>query len=255
MGYVSGGYKTVFDRLGKLLRKSKSDIILNTSVSSITPDPAGGLRLSHGGREEHFDKVIFTAPLRVLEKVVSPELITISNNRQPIEYLGVICLVLITPRPLTPYYVLNIADEKVPFTGVIGMSSLVDLDQTAGYHLTYFPKYVGPDDPYWQRSDEELKKLFIAGVQYLYPDFKESEIKASHLNKAMNVQPLQVMNYSEMIPDVATKHPDLYVLNTSQFVNNTLNNNSVVKHIEGFMAEFSKEQFTHPSPNTVEENE
>jgi protoporphyrinogen oxidase len=51
MGYVSGGYKTVFDRLGKLLRKSKSDIILNTSVSSITPDPAGGLRLSHGGRE------------------------------------------------------------------------------------------------------------------------------------------------------------------------------------------------------------
>jgi hypothetical protein len=33
-------------------------------------------------------------------------------------------MALLTRRPFCPYYVLNIADERVPFTGIIGMSSL-----------------------------------------------------------------------------------------------------------------------------------
>ncbi len=61
------------------------------------------------------------------------------------------------------------------------------------------------------------------------------------MHKAFKVQPLQVLNYSDIIPKTRTKHPDFYVLNTSQFVNDTLNNNSVVKHVENFMTDFKKE--------------
>jgi hypothetical protein len=75
----------------------------------------------------------------------------------------------------------------------------------------------------------------------MYPDYDMSEVVSVHMHKAFKVQPLQVLNYSEIIPKIKTQHPDFYVLNTSQFINDTLNNNSVVNHIEGFMKEFKNE--------------
>jgi protoporphyrinogen oxidase len=241
MGYVEGGYKTILDKLAYLLQERNSELILDTSIKRIYPDPKGGINLEYDGKTSHFDKVIFTAPLNVLEKTVAPQLMEISNSPKQVEYLGVICMVLISTKPLTPYYVLNIADDQIPFTGVIGMSTLVDKDQTDGKYLTYFPKYVTADHSYWSKSDNELKEIFLKGVHSLYPDFSDNLIHSLHINKAYKVQPLQVMNYSDIVPKVKTKHPDFYVVNTSQFVNDTLNNNSVVKHVERFMENFVKE--------------
>ncbi len=241
MGYVAGGYKTIFDQLGKLLKENGSDLVLNCSVKHISPNPSGGVTIEYDDKTEHFDKVIFTAPLNILEKVASPDLFEISKSQEAVEYLGVICLVLLTQKPLTPYYVLNIADNKVPFTGVIGMSSLVDLDQTAGTYITYFPKYVTADHPFWSKSDDELRTIFLEGVQNLYSDFNLDDMKSARIHKAFKVQPLQVLNYSEIVPKTKTKHPDFLVLNTSQFLNDTLNNNSVVSHVKNFMVDFKKE--------------
>ena len=41
-------------------------------------------------------------------------------------YLGVLCLIMVLKRQLTPYYVLNIADEKVELTGLIEMTNLIE---------------------------------------------------------------------------------------------------------------------------------
>lgn len=241
MGYVAGGYKTVFEAMRESLGQKGSEIVLNSTVTAIRPDPAGGIIVTNNGTEEHFDKVIATTPLNVIEKITDPGLFEASKTDTPIEYLGVICLVLVTETSLSPYYVLNIADKEIPFTGVIGMSSLVDLDQTDGKHLTYFPKYIGGSDAFWQKSDEELKSIFLEGVARLYPDFDPKTIVSAHIHKAYKVQPLQVLNYSETIPEIKTKNKDFYVLNTSQFVNDTLNNNSVAGHVKKFMDGFKKE--------------
>ena len=250
MGYVSGGYKTVFNRLERFLRQEDAELFLDCPIEKIVPDPSGGLKLYYDGKEEHFDKVIFTAPLSVLEKVASPDLMEISNNQASVEYLGVICMVIITEKPLTPYYVLNIADKEIPFTGVIGMSTLVDLEETNGKYITYFPRYATAEDTFWQKSDQELEAVFIKGIQKLYPDFERETINAIYINKALKVQPLQVLNYSELIPKIRTKHKDFYVLNTSQFVNETLNNNSVTQHIGHFMSNFKKDLQTNSDSNT-----
>lgn len=241
MGYVKGGYKTVFDQLEKLLLQKASKVVAATNIDHISANPAGGIDLEYNGTKEHFDKVICTAPLNILKKVCSPDLVNISNNQQTVEYLGVICMAVISTAPLTPYYVLNLADREVPFTGVIGMSSLVDIEQTDGKYLTYFPKYVTADHKYWSKSDEELTTIFLKGIQRLYPTFDKKQIVSTHMHKAFKVQPLQVLNYSDIIPKTKTNNPDFYVVNTSQFVNDTLNNNSVVSHIKNFMTDFKKE--------------
>jgi len=237
-GYVVGGYKTVFDHLEKLLRSAGNDIRTGVSVEHIEPNPRGGLWVEHNGGREHFDKVIFTGPVNILQRIVSNDLIKVAGDRGTVEYLGVICMVLITRKPLVPYYVVNIADQRIPFTGIIGMSSLVSLQETAGLNITYLPKYVLSDDPLLQQTDNELRKLFFKGLGLMFPELKTDEIVAAQINRAIKVQPLQVLNYSTLVPKVSTENDDFFVLNTSQFVNDTLNNNTVVQHVDEFLKNF-----------------
>jgi protoporphyrinogen oxidase len=196
------------------------------------------LWVEHGEHRNHFDKVIFTGPVSVLQKVTASELLNIKNSSKTVEYLGVICMVLVTRKPLVPYYVVNIADDRIPFTGIIGMSNVVAPEETAGRHLTYLPKYVLSGDPLLKRTDEELRSLFFGGLYLMFPNLKAEEIESVHINRAFKVQPLQVLNYSNFVPQVATNHEDFFVLNTSQFVNGTLNNNEVVGTVDAFLKEY-----------------
>lgn len=235
MGYIEGGYKTALEHLDHLLSDRGVKLSLETTVNRIRPREDGGILMEYDGNVEHYDKVILTGPVNVLEAIADPELFDVTGNTASVEYLGVVCMVLATHKPLSPYYVLNIADERIPFTGVIGMSTLVDTAQTGGYHLTYLPKYVVSDDPILRKSDEEIREWFFEGLKQLYPDLREEDIVSAHINRAFKVQPLQVINYSQIHPRVETKNPDFFVLNTSQFTNDTLNNNSVTQHVNKFI--------------------
>ena len=241
LGYVSGGYKTVFNRLVNLLEENGSKLHLGVDVSEIAPVENGKIKINYGRTTEEYDKVVFTAPLNVLERVTTTEVVRVVKKEQPIEYMGVICLVVTSKRAICPYYQLNIGDMDTPFTGVIGMSSLVDLEETAGEYLTYFPKYIPADHPHWSKSDSELTELFLRGVFDMYPDINRDDILNAYLHRAYKVQPLQLLNYSELIPEIKSNHQNFFVLNTSQFVNDSVNNNSVVRHVNNFVKQFQKE--------------
>ncbi|MDX2245498.1 MAG: NAD(P)/FAD-dependent oxidoreductase [Bacteroidia bacterium] len=250
MGYVEGGYKTVFEQAEKVLTSKGAVVAKGTTVSRISPHAEGGVIVEADGQSEHFDRVVFTSPVNVLQQTVDPSLAEVTGNLDKIEYLGVVCMVMATKKSLTPYYVLNIADARVPFTGVIGMSTLVDTAQTGGFHITYFPKYILSTDPVLKKPEAELKKWFMDGVKIMYPDLKDSDIASVHINRAFKVQPLQFLNYSQIVPQTETLHPDFFVLNTSQFVNDTLNNNSVARHVERFVEQYGS-QLLRPAKSMI----
>jgi protoporphyrinogen oxidase len=236
LGYVSGGYKTVFDRLQQLIGSAGGRILTDVGVQAITAHPEGGLSVDYQGQSERFDKAVYTAPVGVLERTVSEDLFQVERRDRGVEYLGVICMVLVTRKPLVPYYVVNIADDRIPFTGIIGMSNLVAVDETRGLHITYLPKYVHSEDPMLRASDDELRNQFLDGLRIMLPEFREDDVLSVHINRAVKVQPLQVLEYSALVPKVVTRHPDLFVLNTSQFVNCTLNNNEVIRAVDEFVS-------------------
>ena len=238
LGYVSGGYRAVLNRVEASIRAAGGDIRTGVSVTRIEPGTPQGIEVECDRTRERYDKVVFTSPVNVLERVAAPELLRETGGRGAVEYLGVVCMVLVSRKPLTPYYVLNIADERIPFTGVIGMSNLVSVDETAGLHITYLPKYALSDDPVLRCPDEELRTQFFDGLRLMWPEYKLAEIEGVHINRAVKVQPLQVLNYSQLVPRVTTTHEDFLVLNTSQFVNCTLNNNEVVRAVDEFIAEY-----------------
>jgi len=234
MGYINGGYKTIIDTIERELNNQGSEIFKNSIVENIKVDDYS-LALLRNGISERYDKIIFTGPANLLTKIVDTDLIDVKHKSKEVEYLGVICLVLITNKPITDFYVLNIADESLPFTGVIGLSTIVDLSQTNGKYVTYFPKYVLSSDSILKKSDEDIISLFIKGIHKMFPELDQKDIDEIHVNRAVKVQPLQVLDYSNLVPQVNSKHPDFYVLNTSQLINETLNNNAVVKQVIRFI--------------------
>jgi protoporphyrinogen oxidase len=232
LGHVSGGYKTVFDRLETLIGDAGGSIKREIVVRKVSPAKQG-LTVTTDRGELAFDRVIFTSPVNVLRETAS-ELVEVGGGSD-VEYLGVICLVLVTREPLMPYYVLNIADDEIPFTGVIGMSNVVSTEETAGRHITYVPRYVLSTAPDLRTPDDEVRAAFMAGMQRLFPGFDGSTIESVHVNRAAKVQPLQVIGYSDLVPRTTTRHPDFFVLNTAQFVHGTLNNNSVIAAVDAFI--------------------
>jgi protoporphyrinogen oxidase len=239
MGHVHGGYKTVFDRLETVIADAGGRIRLNTSVNNIRAVNGGqGIEIATDKGTERFDKVIFTGPVNILQKVADESLVALEESGHEVEYLGVLCMALVTKRPLTKFYILNIADQRIPFTGVVGVSNILDDDETAGMHLSYLPKYVLSTDAELRRPEEELQAEFLHGLRIMFPDLEDDDIVSCRIHRAFKVQPLQVLNFSQHIPKSATRHPDFFVHNTAQFVNNTLNNNEVIRAVDAFLAQF-----------------
>jgi len=233
LGHVRGGYESIFKKIEKNIDDSGGRVLLNETVMRISSGDSG-VSVHTPQRLLTFDEVICTSPTNVLEKVVDDELLSVGQSRGSVEYLGVVCVVLVTKKPITNYYVVNIADETIPFTGLIGMSNVVDTKNTNDYHLTYLPRYLLSTDPDIERTDTHFKQTFLDGVQRMFPDFPMDEVVNVFVHRAVKVQPLQVLNYSSMVPSVKTEDPRLHVLNTSQFVNATLNNNEVIGAVNRF---------------------
>ena len=235
MGYVSGGYHTIIKRTESELLKNRVTIIKSIEIERIRKGENTGIAVEYKGGTDFFDKLIYTGPNSILEKIAAPDMYNNNVYTKNIEYLGVICLVLITRKEISPYYILNIADKTIPFTGVIGLSSIVDISETGGYYVTYFPKYIISDSIVFDADDKELQTDFISGIKSMFPEFDEKDIISAHIHKTRIVQPLQVTGYLKMIGTGEIKTDDFFVLNTTQFVTDTLNNNSVVKLVNEFI--------------------
>jgi protoporphyrinogen oxidase len=235
LGHVSGGYRRVFDRLTQRIEGRGGAVRVQMPVRSIQAHRSGGLTVVTPDGSRRYDHVVFTAPTDALERIVDPRLADVRTGGSSVEYLGVVCAVVVSRAPLTRFYVLNLAEPRVPFTGVIGMSNVVDPSETAGYHLTYLPRYVPSRDPLFEVKDDEIRSSFLEGARIVLPDLDSAGIVDVHVNRARRVQPLQVMGFSGMVPATRTHHDRLFVLNTAQFVSNTLNNNEVVRAVDEFM--------------------
>ena len=211
-----------------------------TAVLDSAPDGACGVRFKAGdspARTEWYDRVFFTAPIAAALPIVTPRVrLALEAEQQQHDpsarYLGVVCLNVVLRRSLTPFYVLNIADESIPLTGVIEMTSLISRDEeTKGLSLVYLPRYVDSRDPLLQASDSDVySQLFERGLQRLIPDLSSADVVSWHVQRAPYVQPLRLVGPN--VPPPGNRRPiecgPFVLANTSLLACPTLNNNEVV---------------------------
>ena len=228
LGYVRGGYRTVCARLLERIESMGGMVITSFQVEQIRSGRPGRVMVSGAYDNLEFDRVISTLPSAPFAEI-TPELDRSYRNKLTrIQYMGMVCVVLVLRRKLTPYYCTNLI-EDLPFTGIIEMTNLISPDETNGRHLVYLPKYTSPDDPLFVAPDEDVWNTFSSAVRQVIPDLRDADIEQRFIFRERLVQPIPVLNYSQLAPEMQTSVPNVLLANTTQIVNSTLNNNEMVK--------------------------
>jgi protoporphyrinogen oxidase len=244
-GYVRGGYATVLRRFAEVLREKGVEILLNSQVSRIfgghtipsknisleytTLDPRISVHLS-------FDEVILTCPSNIVAKIC-PQLTGDERVKlSKIKYQGIICASILMKNSLSNYYVTNITDET-PFTGIIEMSALVDKLEFGGNALVYLPKYVSPNDALFEKPDAEIEEIFVTELEKMYPHFSRKDVLSFKISRVREVFAIPTLNYSANVPSVKTSIDGVYIVNSAQITNGTLNVNETIQLAERFFEE------------------
>jgi len=229
-GYVPGGYKRVVEAFKNKLLSEGVTIKTSHIAKEVKSNENGfpSISFSNGVIEE-FDKVIVTLPSGICANICPDLSFSEKQKLNNIEYLGVICVAVLLDKSVSPYYVTNITDAWVPFTGVIEMSALVDKKHFGGNTLVYLPKYVSPDDPLFNQTDEEIKEYFTENFKKMYPWLNDENIRFTGVARAKHVITVLTLEYSDNLPDIRTSIPGVYIVNSAHIKDGTLNVNETIK--------------------------
>ncbi|MGB9748122.1 MAG: NAD(P)/FAD-dependent oxidoreductase [Bacteroidales bacterium] len=234
-GYVKGGYSTILSTVISLLRENGVDIRTGFTVARIQKK-GDKTEITGENRETlAFDRVILTVPPPVILKIL-PDVDPVEKEKMSaIPYLGVICVSLLLRRHLSPFYVTNVTEEGIPITGIIEMTALVDQETFGSNALVYLPRYLEPNDPLFDRSDEEIIRLFTNALRKVHPVLTEEEVVTAKVARSRYVFALPVLNYSRIKPSFETGIDGIYMVNSAHITNSTLNVNETLTLANEFL--------------------
>jgi protoporphyrinogen oxidase len=254
LGYVRGGYDVILGRLHAQLVARGVRFELGASIERIglsgaaagagaPPRATIDLALADGRRDvRSYDQVLFTAPAgearRLADETLRPEVERFTADHPAAStYLGVVCTVLVLARPLTPYYVVNLADEKVELTGLIEMTNLIDApSQSAGRSLVYLPRYVDSQDPVFESKDAAIVEAALdRGVRRLFPDLRDDAIVGRFVHRARHVQALPTVRPAPKGAAIPSLCRPFQIVNSALLNAATLNNDEIVGLADAFV--------------------
>ncbi len=102
-------------------------MLLNSPVSRVEAKGGAVQVAFQSGGTEDFDHVVITAAAPVAARLCSGLSDEEARRLAGVRYLGIVCASVLLRKPLSGYYVTNLLDPGLPFTGVIEMSALVQL--------------------------------------------------------------------------------------------------------------------------------
>lgn len=231
MGHVRGGYARVLERAGERLQSAGVRFLVDQEVTHVEAVVSGSNReisVRTRSGEHRFDRVVLTLPAPEILRIAEHTDHAYWESLSKVSYLGVICVLLVLKRPLSPYYVINLLDKSLPFTGIIEATNVVRPSGGEGCHIVYLPKYVTADDELWASEDPHVLEAFLDGLKRVFPVLVDADILHAAVFRERYVQPLQEVDCLSRSVGFQTPVEGVYVANTSMIYNSTLNNNAVV---------------------------
>jgi protoporphyrinogen oxidase len=188
--------------------------------------------------EYEFDNVVLTIPCPRIAQVC-PQLTEVERDRlRSVRYQGIVCAALVLDRPLADYYITNITDSRVPFTAVIEMTALVDRAHFGGNALVYLPKYLTQQDGLWDKTDAEVEQEFLTGLEAMYPHFRRDQVRLCQVSRVREMLAVTTLHYSSaVLPPTPTSLERVFIVNSAQIANGTLNVNETLALAERKAAE------------------
>ncbi len=230
MGHVKGGYAMILRATEARLRELGVTVKTGNRVQTVRPGAGGGVDLTADTFAGHYEQVLLTVPAPEVLRLTGMDAEAGAYWRAlaEVNYLGVLCLFTVLDRRLSPYYVTNLLDKSLPFTGIIEVTNITDPAEFGGRHLVYLPKYVTADDPLVNASDDEVTETLLNGLRKVHPDLPPEAVLHTRLFRERHVQPLQEVNYLDQTRGIKTPVDGVYLANSTMLYNSTLNNNAAI---------------------------
>lgn len=228
-GYLPGGYARMLDRFAAALRSKDVCIHLNSRIREIVACPKRGVMVHAENGSGKYDRVVVTVPAALAARLCPQLSDNEARSLNDVRYEGIICTSLLLKKSLSPYYVTNIVDSSIPLTGVIEMSALVDKEMFKGRALVYLPRYLPPDHPAFEETDEEITSASIAALRRMHPALQPDDVLACRVSRARHVYPRPLPGSAARTPSVDTSVPGIHILNSANIPAGTLNVNETVQ--------------------------
>ncbi len=238
LGYPRGGFEPLLERLRDSIEAGGGRVLIDRPAKSIAAGEGGGFEVTAGasdsfrrghdpreyepaGEPEQYDAVIATVPSDVFAALVEPALAGRLDPRcvagtSAIPYQTALCVILSLDRQFGRFYWTNIADERLPFIGLIEQTNLIGPEHYAGRHLLYIANYVEPTDPLLDLDYDELVDAYTPGLKLVNPDFEQNWIRDRWIFREPAAQPVVTLGYRDRMPPLDTGVPGLILANTTQ---------------------------------------
>jgi len=235
-GYIRGGYRALAQALIERARAAGAELRTGCTVERVslgrdraTRDDAGVV-LRIDGEESEFERVVFCTPFEAVPRLSDPETLGQYLDRLPLDldYQGVVNVLAILRRPVSPYYWLPAVDCGVQFRGIVETTRVLSAEDAGSHHLLYLLNYVHRDTDEFARTDEDLSESYLAGLLDLFPDITSEDVLSTHVFRAPYVEPIWTPGYSKRVPPLELVPGRVYLATTAQIYPNVTSWNSSI---------------------------
>jgi protoporphyrinogen oxidase len=220
LGYLELGSATVIDALLRRLQTMPNVKVRTSSRIErihIRDERAVGVSVEGDPEPIGCRSVVSTVALSVLPQLAPDLGMAYRRRLEAIDYLGVVCCLMILHRPLTDAFWININDRRIPFNGVIEYSNLNPVPGLGGRSVAYIPHYLRTSHPRFGFDDDTLRAESVTGLKIVNPHFDESWIDQFQVSRCTHAQAICTVGFSDLVPEHETPAAGLYVTDSAQF--------------------------------------
>ncbi len=221
LGYPTGSFDVVFDRLVSAIEAQDGSVRLENPVTRVVTQCDGSSIIIEsatvdGERSDEFDSVLLTVP-----SFAAPELLPglpseYLEKLTSVQYLAAVVVILELEHPLTEFYWMNIASDDVPFLGIIEHTNMLPKQWYNDRHVVYLTNYLHRHDEMYLMSPDDLINFYMRHLPKFNPEFDRSWVKDVHYNAVSAAQPIIGTNYGAKKPSHRTPFERVYLANTTQ---------------------------------------
>ncbi|HEY9062115.1 MAG TPA: NAD(P)/FAD-dependent oxidoreductase [Pseudobacteroides sp.] len=229
LGYMEGSFYTLLKKLADVVQENGAKLHLNAGLEEIVVENGVCKGIKANNEVKNYDYVVFTPALQHFVDVCRNAPEDYIAPLRVVKYDCAMIMVMVLKEKLSDFYWLNVADDEIPFGGLIEHTNFIPKEVYGGKVVLYFSKYLNVNSEYLKMSDEEVKNIYVEHLRKIYPDFNEKIIEKYMVFKDRYAQPIWPMNYSKIKPAYKTPIKNLYMANTSQIYPNDRGINFSIK--------------------------
>lgn len=216
MGYLEGGSAVILDEMSRRVTSAGGRILLGQGIDEVVSSDGKVTGIRIGSHVESYDKVVSTAPIQYVPRMVPGLPKAFADSIGRIENIPVACVILKLRHRLSENFWMNISDDSIAIPGVIEYSNL-NPGEDPGQKILYAPFYMPKTHPKWALSNDALIKETIGYLSKLNPKFRRDWVLDSHCHRYEYAQTICPPGFRDMLPDMKTPLAGFYMADTAYY--------------------------------------